>query len=255
MTLAAALLPLLPGGAGVIAFVGAGGKTSALFHLGAELVTEGRRVLLTSTTHLMDPRGEAARPPLTLVLRPELEAPPGACELPEAVPGLTVLMARPAGEPGKLKGVHPAWIPALKASWDFVLVEADGSRRLPLKAPADHEPVLPPGTDLVVGVVGLRSLGQSLDGRTVHRPERFGELTGGAPGAPITWDHVVALARHPQGLFKDAPGPRVMLLNQADQTTTLPTVSQLAELPADRVLLTTLAPTVRILACGSGRRP
>jgi len=255
MNLATMLLPLLPGGAGVIAFVGAGGKTSALFRLAEELAAEGRRVLLTSTTHLMDPRGEAARPPLTLELRAELEAPPGACELPRVLPGLTVLMARPAVEPGKLKGLHPAWIPALKASWDFVLVEADGSRRLPVKAPADHEPVLPSGTDLVVGVVGLTALGRPLDGRTVHRPERFHDVTGCAPGAPITWDHVVALARHPQGLFKDAPGPRAMLLNQADQATPLPTASQLAELPSDQVLLTTLAPEVRILACGPGRRP
>ncbi len=255
MTLAAALLPLLPGGAGVIALVGAGGKTSALFHLGAGLVAEGRRVLLTSTTHLLDPQQEAARPPLTLVLCPDLEAPSGACALAQASPGLTVLMARPAAEPGKLKGIHPAWIPALRATWDIVLVEADGSRRLPLKAPADHEPVLPPGTDLVVGVVGLSGLGRPLDDRTVHRPERFRDLTGCALGQPITWDHVVALARHPQGLFKNAPGPRAMLLNQADQANPLPTANQIAELPAERVLLTMLAPTVRILACCPGRRP
>jgi len=255
MSLAPALLPLLPGGAGVIAFVGAGGKTSALFHLAAELAMEGRPVLLTSTTHLMDPRGEPGRPPLTLVLRPELEAPPGDCALPLAVPGLTLLMARPATEPGKLKGLHPAWIPALTGAFAIVLVEADGSRRLPLKAPADYEPVLPPAPDLVVGVVGLSSLGRPLDGRTVHRPERFSELTGCALGEPLTWDHVVALAHHPQGLFKDAPGPRAMILNQADQATHLPTASQLAELPADRVLLTTLQPAVRILACGPGRRP
>ena len=255
MTLAATLLPLLPGGAGVIAFVGAGGKTSGLFHLGAELAAEGCRVLLTSTTHLMDPRREAARPPLTLVVSPELEEPSGACALPQASPGLTVLMARPAAEPGKLKGIHPAWIPALRATWDIILVEADGSRRLPLKAPADHEPALPPGTDLVVGVVGLSGLGRPLDDRTVHRPERFRDLTGCALGQPITWDHVVALARHPQGLFKNAPGPRAMLLNQADQAATLPTPSELAVLPAERVLLTTLLPTPHILVCCEGRRP
>ena len=37
---------------------------------------------------------------------------------------------------------------------DLVLVEADGSKRLPCKVPADHEPVLLPESDIVVAVLG-----------------------------------------------------------------------------------------------------
>ena len=122
-------------------------------------------------------------------------------------------------------------------SWPLILVEADGSKRLPVKAPAAYEPVVPGRTDLVVGVVGLDALGWPMDERTVHRPERFAAVTGCAPGTPIAWDHVVALARHPDGLFKGAPGRRVVLLNKVDEAPFLPSPGQLAALGADLVLL------------------
>lgn len=257
MNLAAALLPLLPGGAGVIAFVGAGGKTSALFRLAQDLEGQGRRLLLTATTHLWDPRLEC-RAPLDLILRPELEAAPvpGAIPvpLPEATPGLTVLLARAAEPPGKLKGIHPSWIPALGAAWDLVLVEADGSKGLPVKAPAGHEPVLPPGTGLVVGVIGLDCLGRCLDGDTVHRPDRFSAVTGCALGARISWGHLAALVQHPHGLFKGAEGPRALLLNQADRAPRdLVARVQAAGLAVDRILIAALGRSEGVIVLDQGR--
>ena len=255
MNLAAALFPLIPGGQGVIAFVGAGGKTSALFCLARALEGQGRRILLTTTTHLLDPREELARPAFDLVLRPDMEAPIGSASLPEARAGLTVLLSRGAEPPGKMKGIHPSWIPALKTQWDLILVEADGSKRLPVKAPAPHEPVIPVGTDLVVGVVGLDCLGRPMDGETVHRPERFSDITGCATGDLILWEHLVALARHPEGLFKQAPGTRALLFNKADRARSIPTSAQLADLPANRILVATLEPSEAVLDIQQGRRP
>lgn len=252
MKLAAALLPLLPR-EGVVAFVGAGGKTSSLFSLGLALEAEGRSVLLTSTTHLMDPRLEPSRPVLHLRLRPELEAPMGTLPIPEAPPGLTMLMAREAGTPGKLKGIHPSWIGALRASWPWILVEADGSKGLPVKAPAPHEPVIPPGADLVVGILGLDGLGRPMDVRTVHRPEHFSAVTGCQPGEAIAWEHLAALVAHPQGLFKDAPGRRVLFLNKGDKAQALPGAPQLAHLPVDRVLLGSLEPREAVMVFQRGR--
>ena len=70
MRLAEALEPFLPpvAGGAVTALVGAGGKTSALFCLAAELMDAGTRVLVTTTTHIHDPRHEAGRPPLRVRL-------------------------------------------------------------------------------------------------------------------------------------------------------------------------------------------
>ena len=210
MNLAEALLPLAP--SGVVALVGAGGKTSALFRLAREAADRGRTVLATTTTHMLDPRLEGRD--VRVRLQPGLEF-PGPDDPEPAVPGVTFLASR-AVEAGKVKGVHPSRIPGLRARWDLVLVEADGSRRLPVKAPGPYEPALPDGPALVLGVIGLGCLGRPMDAATVHRPGIFARITGCAPGEPIGWTHLAALAAHPEGIFKGAAGARALLLNQAD---------------------------------------
>jgi len=214
------LLPFLPASGGVIALVGAGGKTSALFGLAAELAGGSPSgVLMTTTTHLYDPRLERGRVFDQLVLHPALAEAEGPWATPAPGPGRRVVLAaweEPAV--GKLRGIHPGRVAELKRAWTFVLVEADGSKRRPVKAPAGHEPVVPDSADLVLGLIGLACLGRSMDEATVHRPELFGPLTGCAPGAPIGLEHLAALCRSPLGLFKAAPpgARRVLLLNQAD---------------------------------------
>jgi probable selenium-dependent hydroxylase accessory protein YqeC len=221
-----------------VAFVGAGGKTTHLLHFARELAADDRPVLVTTTTHLADPREEESTF-ARILFRPDMEHPltPGSEPDPEPLGGVTLLVSRPADEPGKLKGIHASRIARLRTAWDLVLVEADGSKRLPIKAPAAYEPVVPEGTDLVVGVIGLDALGEPMDERTVHRPEPFATVTGCAPGEPIGWDHLVALARHSEGLFKGARGRRVVLLNKIDEAPYLPSPGQLAALGADLVLL------------------
>ena len=97
----------------------------------------------------------------------------------------------------------------LSRDWAFVLVEADGAKHRSIKAPGDHEPVVPPSTGAVIGVVGLDCLGRPMDGATVHRPERFHAVTGCPMGAPIRLAHIATLVRAPEGLFKGAPPARV----------------------------------------------
>ena len=252
MKLAEALRPFGPS---LIAFVGAGGKTSALFGLARDLRDQGEAVLATTTTHLLDPRTEASRPAGEVLFRPEMEGPSKGGPVPAGRPGLTILFARETDPPGKVKGLDPSWLPALKRTWPYVLVEADGSRRLPVKAPGPAEPVLPPDPGLVVGVVGLDCLGQPMAGPTVHRPDCFQRVTGCAPGAPIAWAHLDALVRHPEGLFKGATGPRVVLFNKADLALFRPSREQLAALEADLVLLCALGTAEGVIVGVRGGRP
>jgi probable selenium-dependent hydroxylase accessory protein YqeC len=260
LNLAPLLLPLLPPSGGVIALVGAGGKTSALFGLAGELA-EGSPsgVLMTTTTHLFDPRLEPDRAFDQLVLAPDLAEPAGPAWEGPAGPGRRIVLAA-REEPGlhKLQGIHPARIAELARTWAFIIVEADGAKRLPVKAPAAHEPVVPPEAGVVLGFVGLDCLGRPMDETTVHRPERFGPVTGCAPGAPIRLEHIASLTCSPRGLFQGAPAGarRVLVLNKADQCATDPEVL-LRELraagpvAADLILVCTLQdprPWARVLA-------
>ena len=62
---------------------------------------------------------------------------------------------------------------------DFVLVEADGSKRLPLKAHAPHEPVIPACAGQTVYVVGADGFGRPI-AEVCHRPERYAAICGAA---------------------------------------------------------------------------
>ncbi|MGO8692263.1 MAG: selenium cofactor biosynthesis protein YqeC [Rectinemataceae bacterium] len=237
------LLPPLGGDAGsgrgaVLAFVGAGGKTSALYGLAEELADRGLRVLATTTTMIYDPRKEGGRRLDRLELAPELasfaaragardraRADRGARERALArvaglaSPGKIVLLASaPLPPEGKLGGVDADDLCALACAFDCTLVEADGAHRLPVKAPGPGEPVVPSCADLVVGCVGLDCLGMPAGPETVHRCEIFASLVGVRLGEPISAAHLVMLAAAGEGLFKGAPpdARRLVALNKAE---------------------------------------
>ena len=243
MRLSTALAPFLPDTGAVIALVGGGGKTSALFRLGQELAARGRSgALLTTTTQIRDPRLEDGRDFDQLVLdRDGRQAWPPAPATEDRGP-LLVLAAQAVQ--GKLQGVTPDRIAGLAEHWRYLLIEADGSRNLPVKAPAPYEPVLPARVDLLLGVIGLECLGRPMDGHTVHRPERFAAVSGCAPGEPIRLAHLAALCQSPQGLFQGAPAAarRVLLLNKADLCPLEPgqLLGQLGRLGLDRIAIASL---------------
>lgn len=198
----------------IVALIGAGGKSSLLFRLGEELAAAGRATLLTATTRLW--AEQANRAPFSLFSQHEATL---AFELPTSLRGYrqALAMAGPArepGEPGKLAGLDPAVICRLAAlaAVDAAVIEADGSRERSLKAPAEHEPLVPPCATQVVTVAGMVAVGQPLDERTVHRPERFAALAGVQPGDLLTPQAVAAVLVHPDGGGKGCPaGARPLL--------------------------------------------
>ncbi len=123
-------------------------------------------------------------------------------------------------ERGRLLGFAAGVIDDLARSGRFtrILVEADGSRRRPLKAPDADEPVFPAATDTVIAVAGLSGLGRPLSEETVFRPDRWSALTGLTLGDPVTPESLARVIAHPDGLMRQAPpqARRVIFLNQAD---------------------------------------
>ncbi len=164
---------------GITAIIGSGGKSTLLKTLGLELMRAGGRVLLCTTTHMLPVAGV----PWDGSSRRLDAAPwkPGASHVPgctcEACAGLARGSICQAGvldpETGKLSAPAEP-LGGLARRFNYVLAEADGSKRLPLKAHAAWEPVISPGTVNIVWIVGASGLGKPIN-ETVHRPELFCE--------------------------------------------------------------------------------
>ncbi len=217
-----------PGKPLVVSIVGGGGKTSLLFALADDASAGGRSVLVTTTTRIFDPRDEGRRfdelllEPGWGVGAPRPPAPPngeawrrnGRAGSRAAGP---LIVAAAGVDGGRLLSVDPARVDEA-LGWDLVAVEADGARRLPLKAPADHEPVVPGSSGAVIAVIGLDCLGRRLDDTIAFRPELVAAAAGMAEGETIRPRHLAALAASPSGCFKSSPpgALRVVVLNKLD---------------------------------------
>jgi probable selenium-dependent hydroxylase accessory protein YqeC len=166
----------------VVAFVGAGGKSGAILAVSNGLRQAGMKVLVAPTTKMLLGEADKIGPLVTSEDAGELRenAERALSESPAVVAGSGMLPKNRVG------GVDPDWIGDLAPLVDVVLVEADGSRRRPIKGTADHEPAIPGAATLVVAVGNVHALGTPVDEEHVHRPEVFSYLTGVGPGQSIT---------------------------------------------------------------------
>jgi molybdenum cofactor cytidylyltransferase len=191
----------------LVSIVGGGGKSSLMFALGRSLAG---RVVMTTTTRIF-----AAQ----MSLAPEVCRldDPGWCERLDAFSSSLLVVGSVAGE--HALGV-PRELPAEmleRPGVDWVVVEADGSRMLPVKAPAAHEPVVPEETGLLVPVAGIDALSAPI-GEVAHRPERVGAITGLAPHETLTPAALATLLTSREGGLKDLPGRAraIVLLNKVE---------------------------------------
>ena len=228
----------------IVAVVGGGGKTTAMFLLAREMVDRGGRAITTTTTRIF-----AAQ--IALAPAHVLAADATRERISAALDGHRHVLVVGATDPesGKADGVSLdlfrdllAWCPGVP-----IINEADGSRMLPFKAPAGHEPVIPVETTLVVPVVGVDVLGKPLDADHVHRPELVSTLSGAPLGAPITPEIVARVLAHPEGGRKGVPvrARVVVMINKvdglSDRTPARETAERLLREPAiESVLLTSV---------------
>ncbi len=218
--------------ASCVAFIGAGGKTTAMFKLARELSSG---VIVTATTHLGTWQ--------TALADRQITTDEDTIENLEGVQGILLVTGETDGE-----RVRPVSAELLRWLHQYcrthslpLLVEADGSRQKPLKAWAGHEPPIPEFADLVVQVVGLSGLGKPLTEEHVHRPVKFAELSGLKIGETISPEALASVLTHPLGGLKNMPptARRVILLNQADTADLQSTAQALTSslLPAYQAVL------------------
>jgi len=196
----------------VVSFVGGGGKTTSMFRLAAELSAAGLRVVTTTTTHISKEQVHLAPASIALDEMHLLDASLDRC-------GHCLLIGPPDGK-GRVFGASSDLIDMLhaRAGVDVVLVEADGSRSLPFKAPGHHEPVVPGATTILVPIAGMNALGQPLDEAHVHRSELVAALSQQPLGSPVTATTLARVLSHPEGGAKQCPNGAHLapMLNRID---------------------------------------
>jgi probable selenium-dependent hydroxylase accessory protein YqeC len=200
----------------IISLVGAGGKTTLMFRLAKELLDSGKKVVTTTTTKIAEPtHGDTP----CLLIDPE-----PANLLRRLSDHLDqhhhLTLASRRLESGKLQGISTELVVDLweKKLVDYLVIEADGAARRPVKAPREKEPVIALNTTMVVAILGLDGVGAPLSEEHVFQPERFSKITGLPLGAPISPEAMARAMIHPEGLLKGTPptARAVAFLNKAD---------------------------------------
>lgn len=172
-----------------ICLVGGGGKTTVMYKLAAAWAACGRRVLVLTSTHILRPvdGSFAANVPAVQNLWQQ---------------GSYAVIGTPELATGKLTVPPQDLYEALQLQADVILCEADGSKHHPCKAPAAHEPVLLPDSDIVLAVAGMDALGRPL-AQACQRPQLAAVLLDCSLDSVVDEQMLSALLLSEQGARKN----------------------------------------------------
>ncbi|WP_298881127.1 selenium cofactor biosynthesis protein YqeC [uncultured Phascolarctobacterium sp.] len=186
-----------------ICLVGGGGKTTVMYELAAMWAACGRKVLVLTSTHILRPVDGSFAADAAAVQDLWQQ-------------GRYAVVGTPELSTGKLTAPPQFLYEAMQPQADVILCEADGSKHHPCKAPAAHEPVLLPDSDIVLAVAGMDALGHSL-AQACQRPQLAAELLGCSTDTIIDAQMLAALLLSAQGARKNV-GTRAyyIVLNKCD---------------------------------------
>ena len=202
-TITDALQLMLPEHA-VISVVGAGGKTSLIFAWARELAAAGKSVVITTTTHMYRPE---VSPGMTLI-----DSFPANIEDAFRTSGIVIAAVPDPYRPDKIAAPPDDVLEGLREAADVVLIEADGSRRMPLKWPGEHEPSVPDYTDVTVCVAGLAAVGK----RTEEAVFRANEMPDVIKRDTVDVNLIHKILASRSGGQKGVRGEFRVFLNQVD---------------------------------------
>ncbi|HAE42120.1 MAG TPA: putative selenium-dependent hydroxylase accessory protein YqeC [Clostridiales bacterium] len=192
----------------VITVTGSGGKTTIISELANQLLEAGKKVVITTTTKIYLPEANNAITILNETILKHINL---------QYQGI-VFAGKSIDSNNKLQGFTNEEISMIhkNPNINFLIIEGDGSKRLPIKGYAFYEPVVPDTTDILISVIGLNAIGKTVDDTSVHRIDKFEEITGKSSGATIGKEDIIKLILSPDGYFKCRGKKNYLILNQVN---------------------------------------
>lgn len=191
---------------------GSGGKTSLMLAMAGLLKQKGR-VAVTTTTKIGLSEGCAFG---NLFIGGVGEAIKKIAALPQC--GMLVAVREKCGD--KLCGFTPQEVDTISKSGtaDWLLVESDGSRQLPLKAYEEWEPPISALTSLQFVIIGADAFIKPFGEETTFRAELLEERLGVERGIKLCPKTAARILSSRGEYLKNAPprARRVLILNKAD---------------------------------------
>lgn len=135
----------------VVSITGGGGKTSFMTEFGSYLRDCGYSVLLTTTTKIAGPKNHDYKTDYIFDSERILGY--------QSMKGRSALYAERSFDVKKWISPRLEILSLLVPRFDVILIEADGSRGLPIKYHTERDPVIIPETDAVIGIIGLWAIG------------------------------------------------------------------------------------------------
>jgi probable selenium-dependent hydroxylase accessory protein YqeC len=209
----------------VVSITGSGGKTSLLFKLGNEL-RKNCRVLITTSTKIFMPSKKDYDFMYTMEEY--------MSDKKRNHEGATVISSEYIKEENKLIGINDEDLEKVIEYFDIVLIEADGSKMMPLKAWKDYEPPILKRTTKSIGVFPVDMIGEKTSRDNVYNYEDFIKFTGGL--SRVDNETVGKICSDKNGIFKNSRENLYLYINRADDSEQLQKAWDLAAYLKENVL-------------------
>lgn len=191
----------------LVSIVGTGGKTSLMFTLAEEL-RKDYKLLVTTTTKIFVPGKEQ----YDFMVIGEENFQGIGCSNNKGI----YVYGCSINEEGKMVGISIKMLNTQLSRFDFILVEADGSKGKPIKGWNKSEPVISSKTVKTIGVLSIESIGKVINEKNVHRVDEFLNITNAVENGIISLENVLSVIFHPNGLYKSSVGEKILFINKVE---------------------------------------
>ena len=222
------------------AVVGAGGKTTWIHQYARECVKKGKKVFVTTSTHMYIEEDTLLTDCADDII--------GVLEKQHYV--MAGLLDNKKIKPLSIDTYYKVCRHA-----DVVLIEADGSRNMPVKFPASREPVIYDNVDEIVVIMGLHAMNRRL-AETAQRPELVKKCLSISDNTRLNAVHIQMLIEkgYVKPLREKYPEKKVSIQPAHDQSLYQRAVASLMAAEADVSLITEewFSPQPTLIILGGG---